>query len=114
MQRLTPNLHSAEGEPFLAQVLQRGPNRIDGVVEAEEAVVSVLEKPSIFVVFVFGFQKVLYFCSAIRSHLKATKRNLLVRRPNAVLTCLGSPKLKYADGFVGVFFRQFSTRSAAS
>ena len=37
-QRLTPNLHPAEGKPFLAQVLQRGPDRIDGVVEAEEVV----------------------------------------------------------------------------
>ena len=32
-QPLSPNLHAAEGEPFLAQVLQRGPDRIDGVVD---------------------------------------------------------------------------------
>jgi hypothetical protein len=32
--RLSPNLHAAEGEPFLAQVLQRGPEMIDGVVDA--------------------------------------------------------------------------------
>ena len=42
-QPLSPNLHAAEGEPFLAQVLQRGPDMIDGVVDAEEAVVGVLE-----------------------------------------------------------------------
>jgi len=42
-QPLSPNLHAAEGEPFLAQVLQRGADRIDGVVDAEEAVVGVLE-----------------------------------------------------------------------
>ena len=40
---LNPNLHAAEGEPFLAQVLQRGPDMIDGVVDAEEAVVGVME-----------------------------------------------------------------------
>ena len=40
-QPLTPNLHTAEGEPFLAQVFQRGPDMIDGVVDAEEAVVGV-------------------------------------------------------------------------
>ena len=37
-QPLNPNLHAVEGEPFLAQVLQRGPDMIDGVVDAEEAV----------------------------------------------------------------------------
>jgi len=40
-QPLSPNLHTAEGEPFLAQVFQRGPDMIDGVVDAEEAVVEV-------------------------------------------------------------------------
>ena len=38
-QRLSPNLHPAKSEPFLAQVLQRGADMIDGVVDAEEAVV---------------------------------------------------------------------------
>jgi hypothetical protein len=47
-QRLSPNLHAAEGEPFLAQVLQRGPDMIDGVVDAEEALVGVSEKPLFF------------------------------------------------------------------
>ena len=42
-QPLSPNLHAPEGEPFLAQVLQRGPDMINGVVDAEEAVVGVLE-----------------------------------------------------------------------
>ena len=37
-QPLTPNLHPAEGEPFLSQVLQRGADMIYRVVEAEEAV----------------------------------------------------------------------------
>ena len=37
-QRLNPNLHPAEGEPFLAQVIQRNPDRIDRVVDAEETV----------------------------------------------------------------------------
>jgi hypothetical protein len=37
-QLLSSNLHPAKGEPFLAQVLQRGPDMIDGVVDAEEAV----------------------------------------------------------------------------
>ena len=32
-QPLTPNLHAAEGKPFLAQILWRGPDRIDGVVD---------------------------------------------------------------------------------
>ena len=41
-QPLTPNLHPAESKPFLAQVLQRGPDRIDGVVEAEETFVGIL------------------------------------------------------------------------
>ena len=36
--RLNPNLHPAEGGPFLAQILQRGADRIDRVVDAEEAV----------------------------------------------------------------------------
>ena len=40
-QPLSPNLHVAEGEPFLEQVLQQGPDMIDGVVDAEEAVVEV-------------------------------------------------------------------------
>ena len=35
-QRLSPNLHAVEGEPFLAQVLQRGPEMIDGVVDVLE------------------------------------------------------------------------------
>ena len=42
-QPLTPNLHPAEGKPFLAQVFQRGPDIIDGIVDAEEAVVCVVE-----------------------------------------------------------------------
>ena len=37
LQPLTPNLHSAEGELFLAQVFQRGSDVIDGVVDAKEA-----------------------------------------------------------------------------
>ena len=41
--RLCPNLHPAKSKPFLAQVLQRGADMIDGVVDAEEAVVGVLE-----------------------------------------------------------------------
>jgi hypothetical protein len=40
-QRFNLNPHAAEGEPFFAQVLQRGPDMIDGVVDAEEAVVEV-------------------------------------------------------------------------
>jgi hypothetical protein len=40
-QPLHLNLHAAEGEPFLAQVLQRGADMVDGIVDAEEAVVSV-------------------------------------------------------------------------
>ena len=38
-QPLSPNLHAAEGEPCLAQVLQRGPDMVDGIVNAKEAVV---------------------------------------------------------------------------
>ena len=38
-----PNLHPAKSEPFLAQVLQRGADKIHCVVDAEEAVVGVLE-----------------------------------------------------------------------
>ena len=37
-QPLSPNLHAAEGEPFLAEVLQRGADMIDGVIYAKEAV----------------------------------------------------------------------------
>ena len=33
-QPLTPNFHPAKSEPFLAQVLQRGRDVIDGVVGA--------------------------------------------------------------------------------
>lgn len=33
-QRLSPNLHPAKSKPFLAQVLQRGADMIDGVVDA--------------------------------------------------------------------------------
>ena len=40
-QPLIPNLHPAEGEPFLAQILQRGADMIHRVVDAEEAVVGV-------------------------------------------------------------------------
>ena len=43
-QRLSPNLHPAKCEPFLAQVLQRGADMIDCVVDAEEAAVGVLER----------------------------------------------------------------------
>ena len=42
--RLRPNLHPAKSEPFLAQVLQRGDDMIYCVVNAEEAVVGVLER----------------------------------------------------------------------
>ena len=42
-QPLSPNLHAAEGEPFLAQVLQRGAEMINCFVDAEEAVVGVVE-----------------------------------------------------------------------
>ena len=35
-QPLSPNLHAAESEPFLAQVLQRGAEMIDGVVDVLE------------------------------------------------------------------------------
>lgn len=38
---LTINLHGAEDEPFLARVLQRGPEMMDRVVDAEETVVGV-------------------------------------------------------------------------
>lgn len=37
------NLHPAKSEPFLAQILQRGAEVIHHVVDAEEAVVGVLE-----------------------------------------------------------------------
>jgi len=37
-QRVGGEFHAAEGEPFLAQVLQRGTDMIYRVVEAEEAV----------------------------------------------------------------------------
>lgn len=55
------------------------------------------------------------FYLMFRSHLLATKRNLQVRRPNVVLTYLGSPKQKTAvDGkgskkslAVGGFFMIF-------
>ena len=40
-QSLSPNLHTAEGEPFLAQVLQRGPDMINCFVDAKEVVVGV-------------------------------------------------------------------------
>ena len=43
LQRIRAEFHAAEGEPFLAQVLQRSPDMIDRVVDAEEAVVGVLE-----------------------------------------------------------------------
>ena len=38
LQRIRAEFHAAEGEPFLAQVLQRGPDMIDRLVDAEEAV----------------------------------------------------------------------------
>ena len=43
-QRLSHNLHPANSEPCLAQVLQRGTDMIHCVVDAEEAVVGVLER----------------------------------------------------------------------
>ena len=43
-QRLSPNLHPAKSKPFLSQVLQRGAEVIHRVVDAEEAVVGVLER----------------------------------------------------------------------
>ena len=43
-QRLSPNLHPAKSEPFLAQVLQRGTDMIHCVVDAKEAVVGVWER----------------------------------------------------------------------
>ena len=43
-QPLTPNLHAAEGEPFLAQVLQRGADMIDGVVDAACSKMELTEK----------------------------------------------------------------------
>ncbi len=44
LQRLSPNLHPAKCEPFLVQVLQRGADMIHRVIDAEEAVVGVLER----------------------------------------------------------------------
>lgn len=44
LKRLRPNLHPAKSKPFLAQVLQRGTDMIHCVVDAEEAVVGVLER----------------------------------------------------------------------
>ncbi len=38
-QRLSPNLHPAISEQFLAQVFQRGADMIPRVVDAEESVV---------------------------------------------------------------------------
>ncbi len=43
-QRVGVEFHAAEGEPFLAQVLQRGADMIHRVIDAEEAVVGVLER----------------------------------------------------------------------
>ena len=43
-QRLSHNLHPAKSEPFITQVLPRGADMIDGVVDTEEAVVGVLER----------------------------------------------------------------------
>ena len=43
-QRVGAEFHAAEGEPFLAQVLQRGTDMIYCVVDAEEAVVGVWER----------------------------------------------------------------------
>lgn len=43
-QRLSPNLHPAKSEPFLSQAFQRGADMIHRVVDAEEAVVGVLER----------------------------------------------------------------------
>ncbi len=43
-QRLNPNLHPAKSKPILSQVLQRGAEVIYRVVDAEEAVVGVLER----------------------------------------------------------------------
>ena len=43
-QTLSPNLHAAEGKPFLAQVLQRGPDMIDGVVDAVCSKMELTEK----------------------------------------------------------------------
>ena len=43
-QSLRPNLHPAKSKPFLAQVFQRGAEVIYRVVDAEEAVVGVLER----------------------------------------------------------------------
>ena len=39
LQRVGGEFHAVEGEPFLAQVLQRGADMIYRVVDAEEAVV---------------------------------------------------------------------------
>ena len=44
LKRLRPNLHPAKSEPFLSQVFQRGADMIHRVVDAEEAVVGVLER----------------------------------------------------------------------
>ena len=38
-QRVGAEFHAAEGEPFLAQVLQRGTDMIHRIVDAEETVV---------------------------------------------------------------------------
>ena len=43
-QPIRPNLHPAKSKPFLPQVLQRGAEVIYCVVDAEEAVVGVLER----------------------------------------------------------------------
>ena len=43
-QRLSPNLHPVKSEPFLAQILQRGSEVIHRVIDAEEAVVGVMER----------------------------------------------------------------------
>ena len=43
-QRLSPSLHPTKSKPFLAQILQRGADMIHCVVDAEEAVVGVLER----------------------------------------------------------------------
>ena len=79
-QPLSPNLHSAEGEPFLAQVLQRGLDRIDGVVDVEEAVVGISEKTSIFVVLYLVFKK---FC------IFAVQFAPTLRRLNVTFWCVG-------------------------
>ena len=42
-QRIGAEFHAAEGEPFLAQVLQRGTDMINCFVNAKEAVVGVVE-----------------------------------------------------------------------